>query len=187
MKIHGFELYYTNLLVKCKWEWRKNYWNFSGIMQQQKKSFFERFSVAFSKPQLWEKCRELSILLPHGTPNELHGKNLNISYNKYRVEARTCVEGSNVKPTNNGRHEHFIEVCSNSVIFAPITSMYLFWSHPNKKKKKKKKQKWNFVSNMVRKFIFYCCLDKSFTFKSTKAMIITFHMNRFIQIWAFGS
>merc|ERR1712018_178841 len=37
-----------------------------------KKSFFERFSIAFSKPQLWEKCRELSILLPHGTPNELH-------------------------------------------------------------------------------------------------------------------
>ena len=49
------------------------------IMQQQKKSFFERFSVAFSKPQLWEKCRELSILLPHGTPNELHGKNLSHS------------------------------------------------------------------------------------------------------------
>ena len=181
MKIHGFELYYTNLLVKCKWEWRKNYWNFSGIMQQQKKSFFERFSVAFSKPQLWEKCRELSILLPHGTPNELHGKNLNISYNKYRVEARTCVEGSNVKPTNNGRHEHFIEVCSICVIFAPIISILI----PSEQLKSKNETLFQIWSESL--FSFAVLISHLLTFKSTKAMIITFHLNRFIQIWAFGS
>ena len=41
-------------------------------MQPHKKSFFEDFSIAFSKPQIWEKCRLLSLLLPRGTPNELH-------------------------------------------------------------------------------------------------------------------
>ena len=41
-------------------------------MQQHKKSFFEEFSIAFSKQQIWEKCRLLSLLLPRGTPNELH-------------------------------------------------------------------------------------------------------------------
>jgi sphingomyelin phosphodiesterase 4 len=40
--------------------------------RQAKKTFYEQFSVAFSKPQLWEKCRELSRILPTATSNELH-------------------------------------------------------------------------------------------------------------------
>ena len=41
-------------------------------MQARKRTFFEEFTVAFSKPALWEKCRELSRILPFASPNELH-------------------------------------------------------------------------------------------------------------------
>ena len=41
-------------------------------MQARKRSFFEEFTVAFAKPALWEKCRELSRILPLASPNELH-------------------------------------------------------------------------------------------------------------------
>lgn len=41
-------------------------------MQARPKSFFEGFTVAFSKVDLWEKCRELARILPAATPNELH-------------------------------------------------------------------------------------------------------------------
>ncbi len=38
----------------------------------QKKTFYDQFSIAFSKPHLWEKCRDLSQILPMATPKELH-------------------------------------------------------------------------------------------------------------------
>ena len=41
-------------------------------MQARKRSFFEEFTVAFAKPALWEKCRELTRILPLASPNELH-------------------------------------------------------------------------------------------------------------------
>ena len=41
-------------------------------MQARKRTFFEEFNISFSKPLLWEKCRELSRILPMASPNELH-------------------------------------------------------------------------------------------------------------------
>ena len=42
------------------------------MIKNQMKTFFEEFSVAFSKGNLWEKCRELARILPKASPNELH-------------------------------------------------------------------------------------------------------------------
>ncbi len=41
-------------------------------MQTQKRTFYEEFSMAFSRSVLWEKCRELSRVLPMAAVNELH-------------------------------------------------------------------------------------------------------------------
>ena len=41
-------------------------------MHPRKKTFFEEFTVAFSKQLIWEKCRELSRILPTASTNELH-------------------------------------------------------------------------------------------------------------------